>query len=397
MEATYGERSTLRQRKRDIVLGNIVKANEALQTKIKKIDIYGKIHEDYCVKSTSRSIISLLVYIIVFFLTLNEIFKYFKGEMIDNIGVDNTINNKLDIMLDITFPRLRCEEISIDSVDYVGENQVDSKEYMVKIPIDLNGQEVHNIKYNQQNDLKIECMSCYGAETNEFLCCNDCDSLKTAYRSKGWSYLDIVSKAPQCIEKVGCRINGRMQVNKVSGNIHVALGTATIKNGKHVHEFNMNDVSRGFNTSHIIHELRFGSDRIPFLFSPLENIQKFVHKGTKMFHYYVKLIPTQYFSGNGEVNLYGNQYAFTERERDVHVQNGELSGLPGVFIVYDFQPFLLQKIYKRVPISHLITSFCAIVGGIYSIMSLLDTFVAWLFKNNINRYINYIYKMNHSK
>ncbi|OII74853.1 ER vesicle protein [Cryptosporidium ubiquitum] len=317
--------------------------------------------------------------------------------MIDNIGVDNTINNKLDIKLDITFPSLRCEEISVDSVDNVGENQVDAREDMVKIPIDLNGQEVRNIKYNQQNDVKIECMSCYGAETSEFSCCNDCDSLKTAYRSKGWSYLDIVNKAPQCIEKVGCRINGKIQVNKVSGNIHVALGSATIRNGKHVHEFNMNDISRGFNTSHIIHELTFGSDKIPFLFSPLENVQKFVHKGTKMFHYYVKLIPTQYFSGNGEVNIYGNQYAFTERERDVLVKNGELSGLPGVFIVYEFQPFLLQKIYKRIPISHLITSFCAIVGGIYSVMSLLDSIVAWLFKNNINRYLNYIYRLNFSK
>lgn len=396
MKANDFEGSTLRQRKRDVLIGKLVKANESLQTKVKKIDIYGKIHEDYCVKSTSKSIISLLVYIIVLLLALNEIIKYFKGEIIDNIGVDNTINNKLDIKLDITFPSLRCEEVSVDTVDNVGENQVDARGDIVKIPIDLNGQEVHSAKYNQQNVI-AECMSCYGAESNEFSCCNDCVSLKSAYRSKGWSYLDIVGKAPQCTEKVGCRVNGRIQVNKVSGNIHVALGSATIKNGKHVHEFNMNDISRGFNTSHIIHELRFGSDKIPFLFSPLENVEKFVSKGTKMFHYYVKLIPTQYFPSNNEIYLYGNQYAYTERERDVHVKNGELSGLPGVFIVYDFQPFLLQKFYKRVPISHLITSFCAIVGGIYSIMSLLDTFLTWLFKNKINRYINYIYEVNYLK
>ncbi|KAJ1610762.1 ER vesicle protein Erv41p [Cryptosporidium canis] len=397
MKATDSERFTLRQRRRDVFIGKLVKANETLQTKVKKIDIYGKIHDDYCVKSTSKSIVSLLLYIIVFFLTFHEIIKYFNGEVIDNIGVDNTINNKLDIKLDITFPSLRCEEVSVDTVDNVGENQVDAKDDMIKIPIDINGKEVHSVKYSEQNDNKIECMSCYGAETSEISCCNDCDSLKSAYRSKGWSYLEIVGKAPQCTEKVGCRVNGRIQVNKVSGNIHVALGSATIKNGKHVHEFNMNDISRGFNTSHIIHELKFGSDNIPSLFSPLENVEKIVSKGTKMFHYYVKLIPTQYFLGSNEIHLYGNQYAYTERERDVHVQNGELSGLPGIFIVYDFQPFLLQKFYKRIPVTHLFTSFCAIIGGIYSVMSLLDTILAWILKSKVNRYINYIYEINYSK
>ncbi|KAF7456918.1 Endoplasmic reticulum-Golgi intermediate compartment protein 3 [Cryptosporidium felis] len=395
MNKTYNENLGVRRRKGSVILGNLAKVNGTLQSKVKEIDIYGKIHEDYCMKSTSKSIISLFVYFIVAILTFCEISKYLKGEFVDNIGVDNHINNKLDIKLDITFPRLRCEEASVDTVDNVGENQVDARGNLSKIPIDLNGKEVKQFSENQ-NDTSIDCMSCYGAESDEYQCCNDCNSLKSAYRYKGWSYLDIVNKAPQCLEKVGCRIRGNIQVNRVSGNIHVALGAATVKNGKHVHEFNMNDISRGFNTSHIINELKFGSD-LPHTSSPLEKVEKYVHKGTKMFHYYVKLIPTQFTSESKNSSLYGNQYIYTEREKDVHVHNGELSGLPGIFIVYDFQPFLLKRIRRSMPLSHLITSFCAIVGGIYTVMSLLDSIIAMISKDSFNTLLNFILESNQLK
>lgn len=42
-----------------------------------------------------------------------------------------------------------------------------------------------------------------------------------------------------------------------------------VRDGKHVHEFNLKDVSDGFNTSHVIHRLEFG-ERVPGVESPLE-------------------------------------------------------------------------------------------------------------------------------
>ena len=44
--------------------------------------------------------------------------------------------------------------------------------------------------------------------------------------------------------------------------MHVALGKSTIRDGKHVHEFNMKDVGDGFNTSHVIHKV---DERVLFL------------------------------------------------------------------------------------------------------------------------------------
>merc|ERR1712039_742554 len=156
----------------------------------------------------------------------------------------------------------------------------------------------------------------------------------------------------------------------VSGNVHVALGRSTIRDGKHVHEINMMDVSDGFNTSHEIHEITFG-DHLPGLISPLDGTRKIVKHGAFMFHYYVRLVPTMFTSRDGQ-DLYSNQYTAAGSARNVMVRKGELSGLPGVFFVYDFSPFLMHKTERVKPWSYIFTSICAIIGGVFSIARLVE-------------------------
>ena len=47
------------------------------------------------------------------------------------------------------------------------------------------------------------------------------------------------------------------------------------------------------------------------------------------------------------------------------VRRGELAGLPGVFLVYEFTPFMVERTEKAVPFSHFMTSVCAIIGGVF--------------------------------
>merc|ERR1711920_665273 len=128
--------------------------------------------------------------------------------------------------------------------------------------------------------------------------------------------------------------------------------------------------SDGFNTSHEIHSITFG-DYVPGVLSPLDGTTKIVRHGAFMFHYYIKLVPTV-FLGRWGNETYTNQYAVTDSARNVQVRSGELSGLPGVFIVYDFSPFLMRKTEKTKPWSYIFTSICAIIGGIFSIASLVE-------------------------
>merc|ERR1719440_2693973 len=159
----------------------------------------------------------------------------------------------------------------------------------------------------------------------------------------------------------------------MSGNLHVALGRSTVRDGKHVHEFNVHEVSDGFNTSHSINSITFG-DQVPGVGSPLDGTTKIVKHGAFMFHYYIKLVPTVFIGRWGE-EIYTNQYSVHDSARNVQVRTGELSGLPGVFIVYDFSPFLMRKTEKAKPWSYIFTSICAIIGGVFSIAMLVEMIV----------------------
>ena len=62
-----------------------------------------------------------------------------------------------------------------------------------------------------------------------------------------------------------------------------------------------------------------------------------------------------------------------QASRNVLVNTEQLAGLPGVFIVYDFTPFLVQKRLKHVPLLHFLTSLCVIIGGVFTISRMVDS------------------------
>lgn len=334
---------------------------------LKKFDVYAKVHDDYKVTTDAGGVISITSLLFMAFLFITEFNTFMNVEVVDHIVVDTTLNQKLPISLNITFPHLRCDEVSVDTVDSTGENQINIHGGLHQIELDKDGWEAPHQPTKVDPD---DCFSCLEAE-EDGLCCNSCQELKDAYADKGIPYYHILDTAPQCKDSVGCQVFGDVLVNKVGGNVHVALGKSTIRDGKHVHEFNMKDVGDGFNTSHVIHKVRFGSS-LPGLPSPLEGTSRIVRQGAGMFHYYIKLVPTLYEASGGK--LYSNQYAVTDSAKNVMLNKGELTGLPGIFLVYEFNPFMVEKVEKVIPLSHFVTQVCAIIGGVFTTAGLMDDF-----------------------
>ncbi len=104
-------------------------------------------------------------------------------------------------------------------------------------------------------------------------CCNTCNELIDAYVEAGLDSTAITVQAEQCQmedffrnlyagdtmeESEGCNLSGTMLVNKVSGNLHVAMGESSIKQDQHIHIFDYRN-SHNFNISHTIHKLSFGA------------------------------------------------------------------------------------------------------------------------------------------
>jgi len=343
-------------------------AVESVMDNLSNFDVFSKVHDDHMQKSQAGGIVTVITSFIIAILFWTELREFCTVEVIDSISVDTRINQKLQIKLNITFPHLRCDEVSVDTVDSAGDNQVNVHGGLEKHTLDAAGKLTPEFKASE-----TDCFSCMEGEDETHKCCNSCAALKDAYTNKDLQYFQVLETAPQCAGAVGCAVAGKVVVNKVSGNVHVALGRSTIREGKHVHEFNMHDVSDGFNTSHSIHSIAFG-DHVDGVTSPLDGTTKIVRHGAFMFHYYIKLVPTV-FEGRWGNEVYTNQYAVTDSSRNVQVRSGELSGLPGVFLVYDFSPFLMRKTEKAKPWSYIFTSICAIVGGVFSIAMVVEMVV----------------------
>ena len=91
-----------------------------------------------------------------------------------------------------------------------------------------------------------------------------------------------------------------------------------------------------------------------------------------------QVIPTQYKVGLFEVD--SNQYTVTEKFRPLKTQNDKGESvqqvlLPGVFFIYDLSPFLIEVKSTAMPFYHLITRLFAIVGGVFTVLGVMDSVI----------------------
>lgn len=180
----------------------------------------------------------------------------------------------------------------------------------------------------------------------------------------------------------------------------MALGTTRKVGGQLVHTF-VQDQMGEFDTSHIITKMRFGdvddtlSSSSPSSVGPLDGMTTLVDQSlgkTAAIQYFVHLIPIKI-----ENKL---TYKFTKSSKYVPVlepadkarieMNTENmkhaaahgpkkhSGafvLPGVYVIYDFSPFVVVRERYEVPLIDLITDLLTIAGGVFALVRLLDSFL----------------------
>ncbi|GAU34375.1 hypothetical protein TSUD_217150, partial [Trifolium subterraneum] len=79
-----------------------------------------------------------------------------------------------------------------------------------------------------------------------------------------------------------------------------------------------------------------------------------------------------YTDVNGNT-IQSNQFSVTEHFRTGDV--GRLQSLPGVFFFYDLSPIKVTFTEENVSFLHFLTNVCAIVGGVFTVSGILDSFI----------------------
>jgi thiol-disulfide isomerase/thioredoxin len=166
----------------------------------------------------------------------------------------------------------------------------------------------------------------------------------------------------------GCMLKGRLMVNRVPGNFHVMAKSVG-------HSFD----ERTSNMSHYIHELSFGPSMPPRIRKrvPLdvrENIdplsgQHFVnHYGSMSHEHSIKVVSTHYETGTlfGHEKILGYQMSTSNHQYDA------TPNVPEAKFSYDLSPTAVVISQAGRRWYEFVTSLCAIIGGMFTVASLLS-------------------------
>ena len=363
------------------------------------------------VRTTSGAIVSLLGIALMCILGANEIMNYITPPMVKQMNVDGTQNELMTVRMDITFPRVPCSVLSVDAYDQSGKNDQDvrgelHKERLSEVGKSLGSYDKAGGGVTEEEDALIQDLQQFFG-----------GGMKVVFEKRA-EHSQEVKHAVE--KKEGCRLYGRMHVQRVAGNFHISAHAEDYETLQHA----FGAVNK-INISHTITHLSFGAG-YPGLVNPLDGVARsgsddefhydesnkdsskssdrnkeeeeekkkkneqirrsrlmdltWDENGSGVYKYFLKLVPTFYrtrrsiflglFSWTKSVST--NQYSVTEYFRKTDAWSGSL---PAVYFLYDFSPIAVTIDSKRPHVVYFLTRLCAVCGGVFAFAHMISNLV----------------------
>ncbi|KZZ97292.1 endoplasmic reticulum-Golgi intermediate compartment protein [Ascosphaera apis ARSEF 7405] len=302
----------------------------AVKSRFARLDAFAKTVEDARIRTRSGGVVTIASLLVILFLIWGEWCNYRRVVVSPELIVDKGRGERMEIHLNITFPILPCELLTLDVMDVSGEQQTGVIHGINKVrlsPVTEGGKvlDISALELHKEDEKAAQlgpdyCGACYGAEPPAHAikqgCCNTCEEVREAYAARGWAF-GRGENVEQCeregyAEKLdqqrneGCRIEGVLRVNKVVGNFHIAPGRSFTTGAMHGHILDSYyDTPVPHTMSHIIHQLRFGP-QLPDALSerwkwtdhhhnnPLDDTTQPTDDPRYNFMYFIKVVSTSY-------------------------------------------------------------------------------------------------------
>jgi protein disulfide-isomerase-like protein len=182
-------------------------------------------------------------------------------------------------------------------------------------------------------------------------------------------------------EHPACQISGHLMVNRVPGNFHIE---AKSKN----HNLN----SAMTNLTHIVNHLSFGEpiDQISRRtkrilkqvpeehqqFNPMDGSLYLTRDFHQAYHHYIKVVSTHLNVGSSDANQMLT-YQFLEQSQIVYY---DVNNVPEARFSYDLSPMSVVVEKEGRKWYDYLTSLCAIIGGTFTTLGLIDAVLYKVFK-----------------
>ncbi|KAJ6304388.1 hypothetical protein OIU77_018115 [Salix suchowensis] len=352
---------------------------------IQSLDAFPRAEEHLLLKTQSGAFVSVIGLVIMATLFYHELAYYLTTYTVHQMSVDLKRGEILPIHVNITFPSLPCDVVSVDAIDMSGKHEVDLDTNIWKLRLNSQG---HITGTEYLSDLVEKEHDAHNHD-------HDKDHHNDSHEEQHAHGFDdaaetMIKKVKQALANgEGCRVYGVLDVQRVAGNFHISVHGLNIFVAQMIF-----DGAKHVNVSHIIHDLSFGP-KYPGIHNPLDGTARILHETSGTFKYYIKkrkspsdisstifvlddneislIVPTEYKYISKEV-LPTNQFSVTEYFSPM---TDFLRTWPAVYFLYDLSPITVAIKEERRSFIHFITRLCAILGGTFALTGMLDR---WMYR-----------------
>lgn len=358
---------------------------------IKRLDAFPRAEEHLLQKTQSGAIVSIIGLVIMATLFLHELRYYLSTYTVHQMSVDLKRGETLPIHINMTFPSLPCDVLSVDAIDMSGKHEVDLDTNIWKLRMSSDGhiigteylsdlvekghahdhdhgnhnnQHGHKDHHEEHKDQHDDHKDEHGDHKDH----HDDSKSKSHLQTFDQETENMVKKVKQAMANgEGCRVYGVLDVQRVAGNFHISVHGLNIFVAQMIFEG-----SNHVNVSHMIHDLSFGP-KYPGIHNPLDGTVRMLRGASGTFKYYIKIVPTEYRYISKEV-LPTNQFSVTEYFSPM----GEFGrAWPAVYFLYDLSPITVTIREERRSFLHFVTRLCAVLGGTFALTGMLDR---WMYR-----------------
>ncbi|CAG8554408.1 22935_t:CDS:2 [Gigaspora rosea] len=320
-----------------------------LLKKVIIFDAFPKVDSGYQHKSPQGGFVTIIISIFLWFLIISEFREYWSSNQKYEFLVDRSINHKMQINVDITVDT-PCMFLTVDLFDAASES-IHFTDELKLFPTIFEVREAHHLGYQPEKEIALDVKKMMVDAAAKLVDKFDSDS-------------DVVDN-----QKSACRIFGTLEVNRVTGNLHItAIGHGYSGNGRPVAANNL------LNFTHRIDEFSFGT-LYPQLVNPLDNSIEIAEAHVEAFQYFISVVPTTYIDNFNRI-LLTNQYAVTDYTRII--DGLRQPGVPGIFFKYDIEPISVRITERSTTFSKFLTRLCGLVGGVWVTAGFVLKFANWI-------------------
>ena len=333
-----------------------------------KFDFFPKIIDSEMLKRTNfGAAVSLGMIAVASILIASETINYIHPPIKEQLVSVSDLQGALsEVTISFNFSvAVPCVLLHLDVYDTLGLSNDQSQKNLYKVRIDQNGNEI------KPTSIANTCGSCYSANLTE-KCCNTCEDVVRAYQERKWQIVNM-SQWEQCREEgikfdgtEKCKAFGSLHVNAIEGGFHLAPGINVFSNFGHQHD--SSPLDKTLNLSHEIDHVTFGSPLGESPIDPTQVIQK--EYGKMHYRYNLKAVPTVKTDSSGKTTR-GFQYTATYTEIPVKAR-GRYGA--GIFFQYSFAPVAVVSKPTRAGILVFLSRIVSIIGGVFMLGRLIDSF-----------------------